>query len=123
MFKKALLSLAILVVLSLLWALNTATAFSDENVLSIVKQQNNVKYRAILNEPDLLTMLYIGSNDNWLVTVTRKPKPDELPIYKLSFYQKIKNRIFRKIYEYTAIDRFQTAYTTTQNPRLEITWK
>jgi len=121
MLKKASLSLVTLSVLMLL-ELSVTFALNDENTLLAVEQRHDIKYQSIVNQADLLTMLYVGSEDNWIVTVVRKPQPGGLPQYHMSFYQKIKDGVFQKLYEYTTVDRFQTAYATIDRDRLFTIW-
>ena len=76
-------------------------------------------------------MLYMGTGRDWfvtvefvydwLVTVVRKPK-NGLPLYYMSFYQRIKPDTFKKVFEYETIDSFQTAYTTIEQDRLLTIW-
>ena len=121
MIKKTMLFLVILSV-SLLIELSIAFALNNRNTLSIVAQRGDSKYQSIVNQAGLLTILYVGAEDNWIVTVVRKPQPGELPRYQMSFYHKINDKVFQKLYEYATVDRFQTAYVTIDRDRLFTVW-
>jgi hypothetical protein len=97
-------------------------ALGGEGNLQPLKQQTKSKYQTIINKPGLLTMLYMGSEKEWLVTVMRAPQKNQLPIYRMSFYRRIKEDIFQQLFEYETINIFQTAYTTIEKDRLMTIW-
>lgn len=120
MHKKA-LSFAILTTL-LIINFGAKTTLSGGEKLLPVKQRTETNFRTLINQDKLLTMLYMGSEHGWLVTVARNPQKNQLPIYQMSFYQRIKSGIFKKLFEYESVDTFQTAYTTIERDRLLTVW-
>jgi hypothetical protein len=121
MVKNAMKALVVLAALLLLDR-HAVLAMNNGNILSTIEQRNDIAYQAIVSQADLLTMLYAGPEDNWMVTVIRHPQPGQLPQYHTAFYRKTKDNLFQKWYEYTTVDRFQTAYVTIDRNRLFTVW-
>ena len=100
--------------------------FETKSILAgnekLLSDKQHTDYRTLINQDGLLSMLYMGSKHEWLVTVTRNPQNHELPIYRMSFHLKIKADIFEKLFEYESVDIFQTAYTRIEGDRLLSVW-
>jgi hypothetical protein len=75
-----------------------------------------------VKETGLLALLRLELEQNWTVSATRSAREDNLPLYRLRFYQRLKGNNLRLAFEYDTVNSFHSAYPSLDRGRLLTTW-